>query len=213
MTSRKKRLQSFKLYAVTDLHTYDESYLKKIESVLVGGADIIQLRSKRLTDRQFFTLGVKIKKIAQNFNTLFFVNDRPDMCIALDADGIHIGQDDLPVDVVRRLIPRGRLIGKSTHSLEQAVRTMQEDVDYIGFGPIYGTPTKPDYHPVGLQDIKKVIERATVPVVCIGGIDKTTIRDVVHAGAQRIAVVRAVFAQEDVEQAARDLKMFLTEKT
>jgi thiamine-phosphate pyrophosphorylase len=210
MISRKKRLQSFRLYAVTDIKQYDEEYIKKIEAALRGGVDIVQLRSKHLHDREFFALGVKIRELAARYAKLFFVNDRPDICRALNADGVHIGQDDLPVSVVRKMLPRGCLIGKSTHSVEQARRTMREDVDYIGFGPLFGTPTKPDYAPIGLDDIPHVMKNATMPVVCIGGIDHSNIDDVIAAGAERVAVVRAIFDQTDVEQAARGLKERLT---
>jgi thiamine-phosphate pyrophosphorylase len=209
MISRKKRLQSFRLYAVTDIKQYDEEYIKKVEAALRGGADIVQLRSKHLNDREFLQLGIKIRALVTRYAKLFFVNDRPDMCRALDADGIHIGQDDLPVSVVRKMLSRGRLIGKSTHSVEQARRTMREDVDYIGFGPLFGTPTKPDYAPIGLGDIPHVMKNATKPVVCIGGIDHSNIDDVIAAGAERVAVVRAIFDQTDVEQAVRGLREHL----
>ncbi|MFC1809319.1 thiamine phosphate synthase [Candidatus Omnitrophota bacterium] len=209
MISRKKRLQSFKLYAVTDIKKYDSAYVRKIEAALRGGVDIVQLRSKYLSDNEFFRLGKKIKPVVDKYNKLFFVNDRPDMCKLLAADGVHIGQDDLPVDEIRSIIPKGRLVGKSTHSVAQAVATMKEDVDYIGFGPLFGTPTKPDYIPVGLKNINKVMKYATVPVVFIGGINHDNLEDVVYAGAKRIAVVRALFAQENIQEKARQLKMKL----
>ncbi len=210
MTSRKKRLRSFRLYAVTDIQPGDGECVNKIEAALKGGADIIQLRSKHAHDRDLFELGLKIKKIIERYDKLFFVNDRPDLCCALDADGVHIGQDDLPVSIVRKMLPRGRLIGKSTHTLEQVRHAMREDIDYIGFGPLFGTPTKPGYAPVGLGDIRHVMRIATVPVVCIGGIDQANLGTVIAAGATRVAVVRAIFQQADVELATRRLREQLT---
>jgi len=209
MISRRRQLQSFKLYAVTDIKKYDLAYIVKIEKALQGGADIIQLRSKSLTDSEFYNIGKKVRSIVTKYGKLFCVNDRPDMCSALNADGVHVGQDDLPVSAVRKIIPRGRLIGKSTHSVSQALKTMREDIDYIGFGPLFGTPTKPNYIPVGLHDIAEVTKKATMPVVCIGGIDLSRIESVIDAGATRVAVVRAIFAERDIELATKKMKWFL----
>ena len=209
MTSRKKLLENFKLYAVTDLKKVDRFTLKRIEAILRGGADIIQLRSKTLSDLELYQVGKGIKKLVRKYRKLFFVNDRLDLCRALDADGIHIGQDDLPVKIVRSMLRRGRLIGKSTHSLTQAKKTLREDVDYIGCGPIYGTPTKPHYRAVGLSLIPKVKAIAKKPVVCIGGINLKNIDQVLDAGANRVAVVRALFEARNPYQVAREFKRIL----
>ena len=211
MVSRKKCLQNFKLYAVTDLKTLETSFLKKAEAVLRGGVDILQLRSKVLSDAELVRVGRSLRVLTKRLGKLFFVNDRPDLCILLDADGVHIGQDDLPVKAVRQLVGRQRLIGKSTHSLVQAKATLREDVDYIGCGPIFATPTKPDYQEVGLKLLSKVQRIAKKPVVCIGGINLANAGKVREAGAGRIAVVRALWNAKDPRAAAQQFKKILTD--
>jgi len=134
------------------------------------------------------------------------INDRVDVAVAVGADGVHLGQDDLPVEAARGLLGPERLIGKSTHSVEQATTAESEGVDYIGFGPIFPTPTKPDYQGVGLDLLRQAARDIHVPMVCIGGIDISNLETVVNAGAERVAVVRAVCAAADPEAAARALK-------
>ena len=213
MLSKKKRLADFKLYAVTDVKADDTAVVRQAEQALRGGADIIQLRSKVLTDGALYRLGKQLHRLTHKYKKLFFVNDRPDLCCAVDADGVHIGQDDLSVPVVRKIVGRMRLIGKSTHSVAQARATLREDVDYIGFGPVFGTPTKPDYMPTGVEPIAAVMRMARKPVVCIGGISLKTIDMVIAAGARRVAVVRALFAAPDVRAAAAALRERLEHNT
>jgi thiamine-phosphate pyrophosphorylase len=137
------------------------------------------------------------------------INDRVDVADAVGADGVHLGQDDLPVEEARRLLGPSRLIGKSTHSVEQALAAQAEGADYIGLGPIFPTPTKPDYRSIGTEPIRQIVSHMQVPVVCIGGIDAETLGGVIAAGAQCVAVVRAVCAAPDPEAAARTLKEIL----
>lgn len=207
MNWKKERLSSFKLYAVTDLKSEDSGTLSKIEAALKGGVDIIQLRSKNLSDRYLFELGKKIRRVTLKLRKLFIVNDRVDLMLSLDADGVHLGQDDLPIEMARRLISNpGKLIGLSTHSPAQALKAAKDGADYIGFGPIFETPTKPDYQPIGLTDLKAVTARIKIPVVTIGGINQENLKQVLAAGAKRVAVVRGIFSAENPEQAARQFK-------
>jgi thiamine-phosphate pyrophosphorylase len=206
---KEKVFKDFRLYAVTDLKDDDPGILKKIEQAYRGGADIIQLRSKLLTDAALVRLGLKIGKIAAKYRKLYFVNDRVDLALATGADGVHLGQEDLPVALAQRLardVGRKILIGKSTHSLKQALAAVKEGADYIGVGPVFRTPTKPHTKSVGLRFVKQAASRIRIPWVAIGGIDLTNIGDVVAAGANRVAVVRAVFSAKDPERAARELK-------
>lgn len=185
--------------------------MSKIASAYRGGADIVQLRSKELSDGELYRLGVRIRALSRRFRKLFFVNDRPDIALAAGADGIHLGQDDLPVARVRRLIRgagRTMFVGLSTHSLLQAKRSSAQAVDYIGVGPVFATPTKPGYRPVGLGLVSRVARcpQIRVPFVVIGGIDFNNLNQVLTAGARRVAVVRAVFQAEDPNDAARRLR-------
>lgn len=210
MNWKKKLLNNFKLYAVTDVTFEDPCVLSKIDKALRGGVDIIQLRSKNVSDQYVLELGKKIRRLTLRLKKLFIVNDRVDLMLALGADGVHLGQDDLPIQVARGFIrDRRKLIGLSTHGLAQALKAAKEGADYIGFGPIFATPTKPDYRPIGLRDIKIVSSRLKIPVVCIGGIDQRNVKQVVNAGAKRVAVVRGIFGAENPELAARQLKQCL----
>lgn len=211
MNWKKECFKNFKLYAITDLKEEDPKILDLVQRALAGGVDVIQLRSKALSDSALFRLGKKIRRLTERMKRLFIVNDRVDLMQVLDADGVHLGQTDLPVPAARHLIGnRDKWIGKSTHSLSQAIAAQKEGADYIGFGPIFGTPTKPTYPPIGLRSIRTVMKRVQIPVVCIGGIDESNVDSVIRAGAKRIAVVRAIFATEDPYQAAKELKGKLT---
>ncbi len=208
-----KVFEGFRLYAVTDLaagrETESPEVLQKIEAAYRGGADIVQLRSKVLPDAALIRLGLKIAKIARKHRKLFFVNDRVDLALAISANGVHLGQEDMPVRVARRLAQQAGWkiwIGKSTHSLKQALAAVSEGADYVGVGPVFATPTKPHVKAVGLRFVRQTAMKIRIPWVAIGGIDLGNICDVVRAGATRVAVVRAIFASKDPEIAAQNLK-------
>lgn len=211
MDWKRKIFDDFCLYAVTGFQAErsDVDLLKAIESAYRGGTDIIQLRSKVLADAALMRLGLKIKRIAERQHKLFFVNDRMDLALAIGADGAHLGQEDMPVSVARTLAKRlGRKvwIGKSTHSMAQALKAVNEGADYIGVGPVFPTPTKPEAKPVGLRLVKQIAQKIRIPWVAIGGIDFDNIRHVATAGASRVAVVRAIFSAQNPVTAARKLK-------
>lgn len=210
MNWREERLKNFRLYAITDLREKDPQILAQIEGALRGGVDIVQLRSKILSDQVLLDLGTKIRRLTRKLKKLFIVNDRVDLMLAMDADGVHLGQEDIPIRVARRMIgDSNKLIGCSTHRLKQAIEAEREGADYIGFGPIFETPTKPTYQPVGLGSIREVVRRIKIPVICIGGIDRSNVRKVIKAGANRVAVVRAIFSSKDTYRAAFALKRMI----
>ena len=213
MDWKKKVFEGFRLYAVTDLKIESPDVLKKIEQAYRGGTDIVQLRSKVLADAPLIRLGQRIKQIADKNRKLFFMNDRLDLALVTGAEGVHLGQDDMPVHVARRLAQQaGRKIwvGKSTHNMKQALAAVSEGADYIGVGPIFATPTKPHAKSVGLRFVRQAAARIRIPWVAIGGIDLGNIRDVTRAGAARVAAVRAIFGARDPEKAARLMKELLT---
>ncbi len=211
MSWKKECLKDFKLYAVTDLKEEDPEIFAKIKGALRGGVDIVQLRSKSLSDLELLKLGKEIRKLTLKFKKLFIVNDRIDLALAVEADGVHLGQNDLPIKTARQMIGRRDvIIGCSTHSLKQAMQAEREGADYIGFGPIFETPTKPTYQPLGLDMIRQVMKQVRIPVVCIGGINRSNIAEVIGAGAEKIAVVRAIFAAADPCRAALELKGLLS---
>lgn len=209
MSWKEKVFANFKLYAVTDLRENSPVALEKIETVYRGGADIVQLRSKHLADRELLEIGRKIRILADRYQKLFFINDRPDLAMILQADGVHLGQDDLPAAEVRQLFARSNFkawIGKSTHNLEQGLKAIEEKPDYVAVGPVFETPTKPGYPPAGLEYVKQASEKFHLPFVAIGGIDLMNLHEVLAAGARRIAVVRAIFDAPDPYKAATEFR-------
>ena len=212
MNWKRKSLKNFKLYAVTDLKEENAGNLKAIECALAGGVDVIQLRSKVFSDGALFELGQKIRVLTHRMKKLFIVNDRLDLALALNADGVHLGQDDLPLAAACRIAGKNLLIGCSTHNFKQAVEAEREGADYIGFGPIFGTPTKPAYQPIVLDLIARVMKRIQIPVVCIGGINHSNVKEVIGAGDNRVAVVRAIFSSSNPRQSAVELKGLMNGK-
>jgi thiamine-phosphate pyrophosphorylase len=200
-------LIDFKLYVIIDRKSCGgRDPVCVAEEAIAGGADIIQLRDKDSTACEILEAGRAIRGLAKKNKALFIINDRVDIALALDADGVHLGQDDLPIESARSMIGREKLIGLSTHSLSQALDAQKRGADYIGVGPIFSTPTKPDYKAVGIDSIREVRDNIKIPFVVIGGIDRSNIDEVIAAGAGRVAVVRAVCGAEDVRGAAKRLK-------
>ncbi len=211
MTSSVTSCSAWRLYVILDRAAAGQRDLVDLARAAIrGGADALQLRDKAASDAEVTALGVRLLEVTRPAGIPLIVNDRAVVASAIGAEGLHLGQDDLPIAEARRLVTSGTLIGKSTHSLEQALAAEREGADYLGYGPLFGTPTKPDYAPVGLGGIRDVIARTRIPVICIGGIDAATVQQVVEAGAGRIAVVRAVCASPDAEAASRTLKEALT---
>ncbi|HCM42168.1 MAG TPA: thiamine phosphate synthase [Candidatus Omnitrophica bacterium] len=209
--------RDFRLYAVTDLNSHSQSgILRAVESAYVGGADIIQLRSKNLPMSEKVRLGLAISKIANRHKKLYFVNDSLSLALLTSAHGLHVGQDDLPPKEVRRLCKKMKqslLLGLSTHSDAQAKRAQTEPIDYFAVGPVFATPTKPDYRSVGLGLVERVGRFAKKPWVAIGGIDLKNLDLVLEKGASRVAVVRAIFSAKSPELACRHFTQKLRGET
>jgi len=203
---KKNSFAKARLYAITDIKAHDPSIFKKVDEALKGGADILQLRSKTLLDGEFLRIGKRLQTIARKRRKLFIINDRPHIARLLKADGLHLGQGDLAISEAREIVGPKMIIGKSTHSLKQALDAVKEGADYIGVGPVFKTPTKPHYGAVGLKLVRQVSRRVQIPFVAIGGIDETNVRQVLASGAGCIAVVRAVFAAKDPFKSSRGLK-------
>ncbi len=209
--SRKKLLKKPGIYLIADRDTLNGKDIASVVSKsLDAGADIVQLRDKTATNEEFLEAAKKIKSLAKDRGALFIIDDRVDMALALDSDGIHLGQDDTPVETARRILGKKKIIGLSTHSASQIDEATKKDVDYISVGPVYSTPTKPDYAPVGLDLIRTASRKLKIPFVAIGGIDESNIKEVTAAGAKRIAVVRAVLSSNDPLEATKTLRMLLS---
>lgn len=200
-------MKSWNLYVIVDKKTCAD---KNIEDVtyqsILGGADVIQFRDKTSSTRDVISQSISIKKICSRHNVPFILNDRVDIALSIDSDGVHLGQDDLDIKTARRILGKEKIIGLSTHSIEQAQTAINEPVDYIGVGPIFDTPTKPDYKSTGLDFLKWAEKNVKLPFVVIGGIDLTNIRNILSCKVRTVAVVRAVCQADDVRNAAFLLK-------
>ena len=196
------------LYLVTDRPL---SLGRDIEWIVAeavrGGATIVQLREKDCSTREFVQLALRLKKELSAFNVPLIINDRIDVALASDADGVHIGQSDMPYNIARRLLGPDKIIGLSVESVQQAHQADLIDVDYIGISPVYSTPTKTDTAPaLGLEGIREISSFTRHPSVGIGGMNLSTAADVIRAGAQGIAVVSAIVSAESPCLAAGELK-------
>jgi thiamine-phosphate pyrophosphorylase len=183
-----------------------------VEGALEAGVGIVQYRAKEgegLDDRRRLAEARELRRLCQRHAALFVVNDRVDLALAVDADGVHLGQGDLPVAVARRLLGPDRLIGCSTHAPDQLARALAEGCDYVGVGPVNATPTKPGRAPVGLAYVAEAAATCPLPFFAIGGIDAETLPVVLAAGASRVAVVRAIAAARDPGAATRTLLALL----
>jgi thiamine-phosphate pyrophosphorylase len=205
-TPAAERLARVRLYVITAAGDPPERVLATVRAACAAGAEVVQLRRKDEDARLTLRLAERCREIVTpGAGTLLVVNDRVDIAMAAGADGVHLGQDDLPVAAARRLWPQG-IIGRSTHSLGQALAAQAEGADYIGVGPVFATPTKPGRPAVGLGLVRAVAGAGLrIPWVAIGGVAASTVGAVLGAGARAVAVVRAVSAAPDPEAAARDL--------
>jgi len=203
------RLPNTDIYAITDsAFSMGRPVLEITEHLLRSGVRIIQYREKDKKAGEMLKECLQIREATKNAGACFIVNDYVDIAILADADGVHVGQDDLPVDEVRRLIGPDRIIGLSTHSPQQASQAIAAKVDYIGVGPLFATQTKKDVcEPVGLSYLDYVVNNITIPFVAIGGIKRHNIGDVVRHGAQCCCLVSEILEAEDIEERIREIRM------
>ena len=199
-------LEDKKLYLVTNSDKFESEdlFLDAVASALKGGVDILQLREKNMPANKIIELGKKVKLLCAEYGATFIVNDRVDIAYVLDADGVHLGQDDMNIESARKILGNNAIIGISTHAPEQAQKAVNDGADYIGMGPVFTTPTKPGRQSVGLEYVKWVSENIKIPAFAIGGIDLDNVQDVVNAGAKKIAVVRAIINSDNPEKAAQE---------
>lgn len=195
------------LYLVTDSSlSLGRSLEYSVEEAVKGGVTLVQLREKEADSATFYQLAVHLKKILQPYGVPLIINDRLDIALAVDADGLHIGQHDLPYTVARRLLGRDKIIGLSVETVEEARLANALDVDYIAFSPVFNTQTKLDIaKPLGLKGIQEIAAFTKHQTVGIGGINCKNAKQVREAGADGIAVVSAILAQQDICAAASDL--------
>jgi len=204
-------LSRCRLYGILDLAYVDVSNARKvIDEMIDGGVDLIQLRAKAQTPVEIAPLVAKLHRATQERGIPLIINDHPEIARDVAAEGVHVGQDDVPIAKAREIAGANCVVGKSTHSVDQAIRAFSEGADYIGFGPIFATPTKPDYSPIGLDEIRRVHDAVRIPIFCIGGIKLENLPDVIAAGARRVAIVSGLLQAKDIASYARSAKKLLT---
>ncbi len=202
---RRERLRTARLYFVCDARPGGDLEAL-LRAALTGGADIVQLREKELGPAEIERAAGTFRRVADTFSALFVLNDDPELAQRCDADGVHVGQDDVSAEQARELLGPDAIVGLSTHSEEQIAASAERPVDYISVGPIWETPTKAGRPGVGLELISHAVARAPHPFFAIGGIDPSNAGEVVAAGAERLCAVRAIRDAADPEAAARELR-------
>lgn len=195
------------LYAVTDRSWLgSESLRSAVEKTLIGGATFIQLREKELEAEKFLEEAKEIKALCKKYRVPFIINDNVDIAIAVDADGVHVGQKDMEAGRVRELIGRDKILGVSAQTVEQAVLAEKRGADYLGVGAVFPTGSKADSDYVSHETLKEICKAVSIPVVAIGGINKNNIMELSGSGICGIAVISAIFAQPDIMKATAELK-------
>jgi thiamine-phosphate pyrophosphorylase len=206
----KPNLTDARLYGILDLGYVDIADAERVTKAMIeGDVDLIQLRGKEHSVEEIIDLAGALHQITSGAGIPLIVNDHAEVAAKVPVEGVHLGQDDDSLAHARKKAGRHVLLGKSTHSLEQAVAAQREGADYIGFGPIFATPTKPDYQPIGLTGIKRVHHEVTVPIFCIGGIKIDNLKEIIAAGAKRVAIVSGLLKAPDIAEYARACKKLL----
>lgn len=196
----------YSLYVCTDRDIMTTDTLEEaVELAIKGGATIIQLREKDCTSREFYELALSIKDITDAYEVPLIINDRLDIALAVHADGVHLGQSDIPVQVAQNVMGPNCIVGATANTLEKAKEAWQSGADYLGVGDVFGSATKNDTKPVELKELKKICDTVKIPVVAIGGISKKNIHLLKDTGVAGVAVISAVLGQTDITAAAEEL--------
>jgi len=208
----RQSLATARLYLVCGAQPERHSLLALIGGAVKGGVDVIQVREKELPDEELIPIAAEAQALCGRLGALLIVNDRPQVAMQAGADGVHVGQEDMPPDEVRSLVGDEMVIGLSTHTPDEIDAVDASLVDYIGVGPVHATPTKPGRGAVGLELVRHAVAHAQVPFFAIGGIDLENLPSVSAAGAERVCVLRAIGDAQSPEHAARALRGLLTER-
>lgn len=212
--NRKERLSSCRLYGIADMgYTAEHQLISVTEKLLACGLGILQLRAKNHDPEHIARMGSRLAPLCREYGCLFIINDYPEIALSTGADGVHLGQDDGELAPVRAMLGANAIIGRSTHSPEQALGAFREQADYIGFGPLFPTGTKPGRPAIGLEDIAGVRRQLPeeFPVFCIGGINGNTLPSVLEAGASRVVIVSWLLTHPDITETVAALRKRLGE--
>lgn len=203
----------YRLYLVTDRNCLQQQTLEQaVEQAIWGGVTLVQLREKAIASKAFYERALRIKAICHHYNVPLLINDRVDIALAIEADGVHIGQSDLPCGVVRQLLGKDKIIGVSARTAQQAIQAQADGADYLGVGAMFATSTKQDAKTVSVETLNDIRESVSIPIVAIGGINHTTLPALKKAlqaadtSIDGVAVVSAILGQKDVKLASEQLK-------
>ena len=198
---------NYKLYLVTDRDLLGGKDLcDSIEAAILGGTTIIQLREKNLSTLDFYKEALKVKELTNKYNVPLIINDRLDIALAVNADGLHIGQKDMPLEIARDILGQDKIIGVSAATVDLALLAEKDGADYIGVGAVFTTSTKDDAKVVDHAQVQKIKESLSIPVVAIGGINENNAPSIMEIGVDGIAVVSAILGREDILKAAMSLR-------
>lgn len=202
----KIKAEDMTLYAVTDAAwTGEKTLLQQVEEALEGGITFLQLREKHLSEEAFLKEALEIKAAARRFQVPFVINDNIEIALESGADGVHVGQDDMPVEEVRKRLGNDKIIGVSAHNVEEALKAEKGGADYLGVGAVYVTSTKQNASVVSMDEMKRICQAVHIPVAAIGGIKKDNLQILKGTGVDGVAVVSGIFAQKDIRKAAFEL--------
>ena len=193
------------LYLVTDNSDDVEKFLNTIEEAIKGGVSIVQIREKTADTLDFYNLALKVKEITSKYNVPLIINDRVDVALAIDADGIHVGQSDMPCDVTRALVGSDKIVGVSAATIEEAEKAEKDGADYIGTGAVFPTKTKDDAPKVTKKDLKEIMDSINIPVVAIGGISLDNAHELKDSGIKGLSVVSAIMSSDNPKKSAEEL--------
>ncbi len=203
----KKEDIDYSVYLVTDRRNKtDEEFLNIIEEAIKGGTTIVQLREKTASTKEFYELALKVKEITSRYGVPLLINDRIDIALAVDCEGVHIGQDDMPADIAREIIGDDKILGVSASTVEEAKKAEMDSADYIGSGAVFPTATKDDADSVSKKELKEIVDSIDIPVVAIGGITIENANTLKGSGIAGFSVVSAIMSAEDPKEASLKLK-------
>ena len=208
-----KRSKLTGLYVILDSQIIEsQDMIKAASKVISGGAKSLQLRDKCLPKKQLFDIAKRLRTLCHQTDTLFIINDHLDIVIGVDADGLHIGQEDLPVKIARRFLPIDKIIGCSVDNIKQALKAEREGADYIAVGAIYPTTTKQDARILGIECLVEIKRVAAIPVIAIGGINKDNVKEVLSTHVDSIAVASSILKQDNIEKSTREMVNIIEQK-
>lgn len=210
MNSKKKLLKRYPLYVILDKDTAKKNTIGITAEIIRAHDCLIQFRAKNSKKEDILKEAVKLRGLISGTKSIFIINDHIDIAKMADSDGIHLGQDDDKIEITRRILGGGKIIGISCHNLKQAKQAQDKGADYIGIGPIFPTPTKPDYKAIGAGILEEVGREISIPCYAIGGIDETNIEKVLNSGAKAVAVCRAVCRARNIKKTLDNFYSFFT---